>query len=191
MSMPDCKIVYKKFCHTKLQLPYISGFLAFREVQPLLVLLEQLKHDEPELYPQIILVDGNGLLHPRRFGIACHLGVLANTPTIGVAKNFLVIPSEIDDMSTYKRVFDNKLLERGDEYILKGASNSLIYGSAVRTSDTAKNPVFVSQGHRVSLKTAIKIVLATCIKYRLPEPIRAADQESREYIRRNPCFAKT
>ncbi|KAG2213321.1 hypothetical protein INT46_007534 [Mucor plumbeus] len=168
MKMPDLQIVYKEFLQTKLHLPYISGFLAFREVEPLLKLLNQLKANQPELYPQVILVDGNGLLHPRKFGIASHLGVLCQTPTIGVAKNFLVIPSEFNDMATIKR----------------STSNS-IYGTALRTSDNATNPVFVSQGHLITLETAIKVVLSTCPKHRIPEPIRAADLESRAYIRNN------
>ncbi|KAI7897564.1 endonuclease V [Cokeromyces recurvatus] len=183
MSFPDLKVIYKDFLHTKLYLPYISGYLAFREVDPLLKLLNQLKETRPELYPQVILVDGNGLLHPRKFGIASHLGVLCNTPTIGVAKNFLMIPGELDDLIETKRKYKQVLLKRGDEYRLIGGH--MTYGAAVRTSDHASNPVFISQGHRISLETAIKIVLAVCPRYRIPEPIRAADHESRAYIKEN------
>ncbi|CEP10748.1 hypothetical protein [Parasitella parasitica] len=185
MKMPDLQIVYKEFLHTKLHLPYISGFLAFREVEPLLKLINQLKSNKPEFYPQVILVDGNGLLHPRRFGIASHLGVLCQTPTVGVAKNFLVIPSEFDDMGSLKGKFKESLFRKGDDYKLVGAASGAVYGTALRTSNTATNPVFVSQGHLVSLETAIKIVLNTSPLYRIPEPIRAADLESRAYIRSN------
>lgn len=129
---------------------------------------------------------GNGLLHPRKFGIASHLGVLCHTPTIGVAKSFLVIPSEFDDMHKVKENYKKVLFKRGDEYTLIGDRSQYVYGSALRTSDKAINPVFVSQGHSVSLKTAIRVVLATSPKYRIPEPIRAADLASREFIRANP-----
>lgn len=183
-------------------MPYIAGYLAFREVKPLLQLLSELKDTHPELYPQIILVDGNihtrslqctltlictgnGLLHPRQFGIACHLGVLSDTPTIGVAKNFLVIPDELTDMHKIKDTYKELLLHKGDEYLLQGEKSQAIYGAAVRTSEKAPNPVFISQGHRVSLNSAIRIVLATCPNYRIPEPIRAADLESRDYIRKH------
>ncbi|KAI8644863.1 endonuclease V [Parasitella parasitica] len=185
MKMPELQIVYKEFLHTKLYLPYISGFLAFREVDPLLELINQLKTNRPELYPQVILVDGNGLLHPRKFGIASHLGVLCRTPTIGIAKNFLVIPSEFDDMAAIKDKFKGSLCKKGDDYKLVGNASGTVYGTALRTSNTATNPVFVSQGHLISLETAIKIVLNTCPQYRIPEPIRAADLESRAYIRSN------
>lgn len=124
-------------------------------------------------------------MHPRKFGIASHLGVLCHTPTIGVAKNFLVIPTEFDDMHKVKENYKKVLLKKGDEYILVGDKSKDVYGSALRTSDKAINPVFVSQGHRISLKTAVKVVLATCPKHRIPEPIRAADLESRAFIRNN------
>ncbi|KAI7896959.1 endonuclease V [Mucor mucedo] len=186
MSMPELKVVYKKFLETKLYLPYISGYLAFREVGPLLKLLDELKIEHPELYPQMILVDGNGLLHPRQFGIASHLGVLSNTPTIGIAKTFLMIPDDLDDLLQVKTKYKKELLKKGDAMDLIGNKSKIIYGTALRTSDSAPNPVFVSQGHRVSLQTSVKVVLATCPKYRIPEPIRAADLESRAYIREQP-----
>ncbi|CAO0801210.1 unnamed protein product [Mucor circinelloides] len=185
MRMPDLQIVYKEFLQTKLHLPYISGYLAFREVEPLMELIQQLKTNQPDLYPQVILVDGNGLLHPRQFGIASHLGVLCNTPTIGVAKNFLVIPSEFDDMAAIKSQYKQALHKKGDRFELVGAASGSTYGTALRTSDNAVNPVFVSQGHLITLASAVNVVLATCPKHRIPEPIRAADLESRAYIRKS------
>lgn len=183
---------------TKLYLPYISGFLAFREVNPLLTLLDQLKSEQPDLYPQILLIDGksiidiiiifidlliqgNGLLHPRQFGIACHLGVLSDTPTIGVAKNFLMIPDELESITEMKNKWHATLQAKGDRLDLVGKKNDVLYGTALRTS--SKNPLLISQGHRVSLDLAVQVVLATCPKYRIPEPIRMADLESRAYIR--------
>ncbi|KAG1302863.1 hypothetical protein G6F64_010569 [Rhizopus arrhizus] len=181
MTMPDLQVVYKRFLETKLYLPYISGFLAFREVNPLLTLLDQLKSEQPDLYPQILLIDGNGLLHPRQFGIACHLGVLSDTPTIGVAKNFLMIPDELESITEMKNKWHATLQTKGDRLDLVGKKNDVLYGTALRTS--SKNPLLISQGHRVSLDLAVQVVLATCPKYRIPEPIRMADLESRAYIR--------
>lgn len=123
------------------------------------------------------------MLHPRQFGIASHLGVLCDIPTIGVAKTFLMIRDELEDVHEVKALCKNKLMKKGDEHRLIGKKNSVVYGSALRTADNAPNPVFISQGHRISLETAVKVVLATCPKYRIPEPVRAADLESRAYIR--------
>ncbi|CAO3688474.1 unnamed protein product [Rhizopus microsporus] len=183
MTFPDLQVVYKKFLETKLHLPYISGYLAFREVNPLLNLLNELKSNQPEIYPQVLLIDGNGLLHPRQFGIACHLGVVSDTPTIGVAKNFLMIRGDLDDVNKIKTTCHETLWKRGDRLDLVGETSGILYGTALRTG--SKNPVFVSQGHRVSLETAVKIVLAVSPRYRIPEPIRMADLESRAYIREN------
>lgn len=123
------------------------------------------------------------MLHPRQFGIASHLGVRCDIPTIGIAKTFLMIPDELEDVHTVKSICKANLLKKGDRYDLIGKQSGYVYGSALRTSNNAPNPVFISQGHRISLETSIKIVLATCPTYRIPEPIRAADLESRAYIR--------
>jgi deoxyinosine 3'endonuclease (endonuclease V) len=111
------------------------------------------------------------------------LGVLNNIPTIGIAKTFLMIPGELDNLSEVKQRSKAELLKKGDHLDLVGSHTEAVYGCALRTADNAPNPVFVSQGHRVSLGTSIKVVLATCPKYRIPEPVRAADLESRAYIR--------
>lgn len=89
LSYPQLKVVHKSIAMVKLTLPYLSTFLAFREAPHLVKLIEDLKHKKPELVPDVILVDGNGVLHPRGFGLASHLGVLVDIPTIGVAKSFL------------------------------------------------------------------------------------------------------
>src|SRR5262249_39914480 len=133
--------------------------------------------------PQVILVDGNGLLHPRLFGLASHLGVVSSTPTIGVAKNFLQIPDGTSlTMSFVKQHCRAHLSNAGDVHILCGDSGT-VYGAAVRMTQDAPNPIFVSQGHRIALDTAVRVVMK-CAKYRVPEPIRAADGRSREYVRR-------
>lgn len=132
----------------------------------------------------LLIYVGNGFLHPRQCGIACHLGVLADIPTIGSAKNFLAIGDDLV-MAKVKQAYKSVLLKRGDRHVLKGQASGIVYGAALRTTDAAPNPVFVSQGHRVSLDTALRIVLAVS-RFRIPEPIRRADLDSREYIRNHP-----
>ncbi|CAJ0645897.1 10792_t:CDS:2 [Entrophospora sp. SA101] len=182
LEYPSLNVIYENFLSVKLKLPYIAGFLAFREVESILELLKTLEKSNSSIYPQVIIVDGNGTLHPRGFGLASHLGVLANIPTIGVAKNFL----QIDDgenltMVNVKNMAKEKLSKGGDTYLLEGNSGT-IWGAALRSLDSTTNPVFVSIGHRISLETAIHLVLKCC-KYRVPEPTRQADVRSREYIR--------
>lgn len=127
-------------------------------------------------------MDGNGVLHPRRFGLACHLGVVADLPTIGVAKNFL----NLDDgpcltLANTKQLGKDHLRSKGDLFRLTGKSG-YTYGVGLLTSDGASNPLFISQGHRISLEDAIPLVLS-CSIHRIPEPVRSADLLSREYIR--------
>ncbi|GAA3740411.1 deoxyribonuclease V [Salinactinospora qingdaonensis] len=139
--------------------PYVPGLLAFREVPPLLKALERL-----ECEPDVYLCDGFGLAHPRRFGLACHLGVLLERPTLGVAKS----------------AFVGRATDPGAE---RGAATDLVddgevIGRVLRTR-TGVKPVYVSTGHRVDLAGACDLVLRLCPRYRLPEPIRHADQLSR------------
>ncbi len=136
--------------------PYIPGFLSFREVPPILAALRSLK-----TLPDLILCDGQGLAHPRRFGLACHLGVLLDCPTIGVAKSRFI--------GTYK----NLAPERGSWQPLQDREETI--GAVLRTR-TGVNPLYVSVGHRISLATAIAYVLACSPQYRLPETTRIADR---------------
>lgn len=138
--------------------PYVPGLLSFREVPAILAALEKLK-----IPPDLMLCDGQGIAHPRRFGIACHLGVLTDIPSIGVGKSRLT--------GEYQE--PNK--EHGDWSPLHDGKE--IIGRVLRTR-TGVKPVFVSTGHRVSLKTATELVLRFAPKFRLPEPIRAADKLS-------------
>ncbi|RKP24503.1 endonuclease V-domain-containing protein [Syncephalis pseudoplumigaleata] len=183
-SYPDFRVLYTDFAPVELEHPYRAGYLAFREAPPLLALLRKLKENAPELWPQVLFVDGNGTLHPRRFGLACHVGVQADLPTIGIGKNFLQIHEEGEQltMDAVKRTSRATLLQGGQWFPLRGESG-LIYGAAVRTLDSAPNPIFVSVGHRLSLATAVATALCCC-RYRVPEPVRQADIMSREYIRR-------
>lgn len=175
----DYKVVYKKCQKCVMQEPYIPGFLAFREVYFLVDLLAELVKDRPELDPDVIFVDGNGILHPRGFGLASHLGVLINRPTIGVGKNLLNV--DCLDRAHIKLEFENRCSKKGDNIPLVGKSGKT-WGVALKTCDKMSNPIFISLGHKVSLKKSIELTLL-CSKYRVPEPIRLADQGSRSFIR--------
>ncbi len=139
--------------------PYVPGLLSFREAPAILAALDRL----PER-PDLLLVDGQGRAHPRRFGLACHLGVLADLPTIGVAKSRLV---GTHDEPGEARGARSPLLHKGE-----------MIGVVLRTRARVR-PVFVSVGHRIGLETAVELVLAAAPRYRLPEPIREADRLTR------------
>ncbi|XP_022131392.1 endonuclease V isoform X4 [Momordica charantia] len=146
----------------------------------LLELLERMKKRAIHLYPQLLMVDGNGILHPRGFGLASHLGVLANLPTIGIGKNL----HHVDGLtqSSVRQIIQSKGKDTDSIITLRGVSGC-IWGVAMRSTVDSSKPIYVSIGHRVSLDTAIKIVKITC-KHRVPEPIRQADIRSREYLRK-------
>lgn len=195
LEYPSLKVVYKDFQMVKLTEPYISTFLAFREVDHLVNLVEKLRQNQSELLPQVILVDGNGYLHPRGFGLACHLGVLTDIPTIGVGKNFLVMDGQKDKCLSGSRLYESGLgmeetkekiqqecTKRGDWIKLIGDSGTCWGAGLNMTEGGGRKPLFVSIGHRVSLETAVNVVKACC-QYKNPEPIRQADLGSREYLR--------
>lgn len=136
--------------------PYIPGLFSFRELPPVLKALEKLKTQ-----PDLIICDGQGIAHPQRLGLASHLGVVTGKPVIGCAKTRLV----------------GNYVEPGNE---RGAFSELLDGDEVigrvlRTQEGIK-PLFVSVGNKISIETASAWVLKACKQYRLPEPIRVADQ---------------
>ncbi|XVF04395.1 hypothetical protein REPUB_Repub05bG0078600 [Reevesia pubescens] len=137
-----------------------------------------MKNNASPFYPQVVMVDGNGLLHPRGFGLASHLGVLVNIPTIGIGKNL----HHVDGLTQFGV---RKLLEaeenRANDIITLRGSSGIIWGAVMRSTQGLVKPIFVSIGHRVSLDIAIKIVKMTC-KFCVPEPIRQADIRSREHF---------
>lgn len=153
---PSLEIEGESVCERPTEFPYIPGLLSFRELPAVLEALDGL----PER-PDLVLCDGQGLAHPRRFGIACHLGVETGLPAIGVGKSRLC----------------GQHPEPGPE---KGSLAPLVdderqIGMVVRTRTNVR-PVYVSVGHCVSLETAVRLTLACTGRYRLPEPIRAADR---------------
>lgn len=91
LERKSLKIVYEDYEYVKLDLPYVPGFLAFREIPSLLPLFDKLREKKPEFWPDVILVDGNGIIHQNKFGLACHLGVLLKTPAIGCGKTFFYV----------------------------------------------------------------------------------------------------
>jgi len=156
LSFPELELLETKEAKMPIQFPYVPGLLSFRETPVAIRALENL-----QITPDLILCDGQGLAHPRRFGIACHIGLIANVPTIGVAKSILV------------GKFENLGEERGSVAPLIHRNEQV--GVALRTKNNVQ-PVYVSVGHRISLETAIDIVLQCAPKYRLPETTRLADK---------------
>jgi deoxyribonuclease V len=139
--------------------PYVPGLLSFREIPPLLAAWKKLKSS-----PDVVIVDGQGMAHPRRFGLASHLGVILGRPTIGCAKSLLV-GTHADPPP--ERGAWAPIVDRGETI-----------GAALRTQH-GRNVVYISIGHLITLREAIRVVLACAPRYRLPEPQRLADQLSK------------
>ena len=139
--------------------PYVPGYLSFREIPAALAALALLRP-----LPDILMVDGQGIAHPRRMGIAAHLGVLIGVPTIGVAKSRLFGRHETPAPT------------KGSQVPLTARGQTI---GAVLRSREGTNPLFISVGHLISLDRALELVLATLTRYRLPEPTRLADKLSR------------
>ncbi len=155
LRYPDLQILEKVWHYGEVELPYIPGFLAFREAPNLLEAYKKLTQK-----PDLIMVDGHGISHPRRMGIASHLGVHLQKPTMGLAKEILVGKFE---MPGPEQGAVSPVLHR-QEHI----------ANAIRTKEKVK-PVFASAGHLLDLETATQIALATTRKHKLPEPTRLAD----------------
>jgi deoxyribonuclease V len=155
-SYPDLEPIESAIAVRPVEFPYVPGLLGFRELPSILDAYEKLRGEV-----DLLMVDGHGLAHPRRFGIACHLGVELDRPAIGCAKSLLV--GEYREPAL-RRGSSTQLRHRGE-----------VIGRVLRTRDGVR-PVFVSIGHRIDLDTATRIVLRCGRGYRLPEPTRAADR---------------
>jgi deoxyribonuclease V len=154
LKWPELELAEVRIGRAKPPIPYIPGYLAFREVPAAIDALEKL-----QLTPDVILVDGQGTAHPRRFGLACHLGLVTEVPTIGCAKTRLL------------GRYETLAAERGASSLLIDKSDAV--GKVVRTR-TDVSPLYVSVGHKVDIETAVAIVLKSCGTYRLPETTRFA-----------------
>jgi deoxyribonuclease V len=154
LSFPGLELVDCATARRQARFPYVPGLLSFRELPALLAALDRLR-----IQPDLILCDGHGLAHPRRFGIACHLGVLRGVPSIGVAKSRLI------------GEYGEPAQRRGAWVPLRDKGETI---GAVLRSRTGTRPVFVSIGHRVSLPAAVRYVMACTTRFRLPETTRWA-----------------
>ena len=154
LSYPELDVVEVKTAESKLPLPYIPGFLSFRECPLILAACEKLYN-----IPDLVLVDGQGVAHPRRLGLASHLGLFLDIPTIGCAKSILCgrHKSVGEEVGSYSELIDN-----GE-----------VIGAALRTKIGVK-PIYVSIGHKIDLALSLYWVTRCCRGYRLPEPTRSA-----------------
>ncbi len=160
LSIDDFSLLETKIAVRPARFPYIPGLLAFREAPVILDAFCKLKSS-----PDIMLVDGHGTAHPRRFGLACHIGVELDLPSIGCAKTRLV--GRHRDPADRKGAFTDLVFK--DEVV----------GRVVRTREGVK-PVYVSIGHKVDLDTAVSVTIRCLTRYRLPEPIRRAHKAAGE-----------
>ena len=217
LDTEDWSLVYQDVLFGEARAQYAAGFLAFREIDLLLALVERLRAaaaaqsqresskssssssppppPPPPPTPDVWLIDGNGVMHPRGLGLASHFGVLVDQPTVGVSKNpYFFDDNHFEnvggrgrvDRVAFKQQLARRLLKRGDCLpITNGADgSSTVVGVALKVQDAVAGPVYVSVGHRVSLETAIAVVLRGSRRYKNPEPLRQADMISRQALRK-------
>jgi len=161
--LPGLEEVERRMARRKLRFPYVPGLLSFRECPVLLAAFARLKTE-----PDLILIDGQGYAHPRRLGIACHIGILFDKPTIGCAKSRLV--GEHDEPA-HSAGSTAPLTLEGERV-----------GVVLRTRDGVR-PIYVSSGHRVSLESAVGLVKQCMDGFRIPKPTREADRYVRDLRR--------
>lgn len=154
IRLPNLELISHAISHRPIEFPYVPGLLSFREIPVILDALEKV-----DTTPDVILCDGQGIAHPRRLGIASHLGVITGIRTIGAAKSRLI--GVHDEVSANKAEWA-ALLDDGETI-----------GAVLRTRSGVK-PVYVSIGHRVDLESAIDVVMRCTSRFRLPEPTRWA-----------------
>ena len=164
LNLKNLELIEYKTAILPIEFPYIPGLLSFREGPAIIKAMQKLKTQ-----PDILLFDGQGIAHQRRFGIASHIGLLLDRPSIGCAKTRLI--GNYQEPDVRRGCFTD--LQEGNATI----------GAVVRTR-TGIKPVFVSSGHRINLRDSIKLVLDCNKGFRLPEPIRWADRLSRETVQR-------
>jgi deoxyribonuclease V len=163
LRFPELEVVETVHGEIAIDFPYVPGLLSWRELPPLLTALRKMT-----VRPDLLMADGQGLAHPRHFGLACHLGLATGLPTLGCAKSIL--------RGNHESV--------GEE---KGATAPLVYrgqvvGMALRSKDRVK-PLYVSVGHLITLDEAVEYVLRCCLKHRLPETTRLAHVAAQSWAR--------
>jgi deoxyribonuclease V len=164
MTFPELAVIETSTVKADITFPYIPGLLSFREIPALLQVWEKLQQK-----PDVLVIDGQGIAHPRRLGIATHLGLIIDRPTIGVAKNILT------------GIYDeDALVEVGDTVPLTDSKTKEQIGVVMQTKTRSK-PIIISPGHKISLEQSVKTI-TQCLKgYRIPEPTRQAHLLVNEY----------
>jgi deoxyribonuclease V len=162
MSYPELKVVEQHVIETPVAFPYVPGLLSFRELPAISLSLERLR-----ARPDLLLAEGQGVAHPRRFGFASHLGLLAGIPTIGCAKSRLCGE---ESQPALERGSTSTLIDRGERI-----------GLLTRTK-TAVKPMYISVGHMIGLDAAAEWALRLAPTHRLPEPVRLADRLSKGLV---------
>ncbi len=157
LSFPALEVLEAQYATAAPPMPYIPGLLSFRESPVALEAFRQL-----QTVPDLLMTDGAGRAHPRGFGLACHLGLILDVPSIGVAKTFL-----------YGDFDRTQALGVGEQTPLREKGGETVIGSVVQTK-LRTNPLYVSPGHKVSVGSAARLVLECVQGYRLPEPTRQA-----------------
>jgi len=178
LSYPKLEVVYERCVTVKLCVPYIPGFLAFREAPSCTALLMGLPED---VRPQAILVDGNGAYHPRRCGCATHVGISVGIPTVGIAKKVMHV-GDINMKAAWK--LSQKLKKAGDAVpLVVEAGDEQPLAMLLRPCTKSAATLVVSVGHLISLSTAVKLATSVC-RHTVAEPIRLADRASRAAVER-------
>jgi deoxyribonuclease V len=154
LRLPDFEVLETAGVRTRMTFPYVPGLLSFRETPALVEAWERVT-----VRPDVVALDGQGIAHPRRFGIACHVGLLFGVPTVGLGKSRLV---GAYDEPGERAGSTSPLVDRGEEI-----------GAVVRTKDRT-NPIFVSPGHLADTPTSVDLALRCVTRYRIPEPTRLA-----------------
>lgn len=165
LSLPDLQEVETVFAKGVATFPYVPGYLSFREIPTLLKAFEKL-----QTKPDVIMADGQGVAHPRRMGIAAHLGLILDVPTFGCAKHRLF------------GVGKDPASSRGSASFLHDPKTDEIVGAYVRTKDRVA-PVIISPGHNITLEESIQLTLGTAKGYRIPEPTRRAHDSVNKFRR--------
>ncbi len=161
VCFPEMKIISSHFANSPVGFPYIPGLLSFREIPPLLTIFKEIEENV-----DVIFCDGQGIAHPRQFGLAAHLGVLLDKPTLGCAKSYLY------------GEYVEPALEKGSFSALTSSGKTV--GVVLRTRRNVK-PVFVSPGHKMTVDNARELVMACVNRFRLPEPLRMAHREANRF----------